>query len=86
MQRRQLILGLLALGPLGLSGCRSGSRGLRIACAGDSITFGLGLENRKKECYPHQLNLLLGEEFEVRNFGLSGTTVSYTHLTLPTKA
>ena len=48
----------------------------KVACIGDSITFGLGLPNREAECYPAQLQTMLDEKFpgqyEVRNFGNSG--------------
>ena len=47
----------------------------RVACVGDSITFGSGIEEREKFCYPAQLQGLLGEKFEVKNFGVSGTTM-----------
>lgn len=45
---------------------------IRIACIGDSITYGARVENREVQCYPAQLQKLLGDEYEVRNFGNSG--------------
>ena len=48
----------------------------KVACIGDSITYGLGLANREAESYPAQLQKMLDEygpgEYEVRNFGNSG--------------
>ena len=48
----------------------------RVACIGDSITYGFGLSDRERESYPAQLQKLLDERFpgkyEVRNFGNSG--------------
>jgi sialate O-acetylesterase len=41
----------------------------RIACIGNCITFGAGVENRELNCYPAQLQNMLGSKFEVRNFG-----------------
>lgn len=41
---------------------------IRVACVGDSITQGSG--------YPAKLQLLLGTNYLVGNFGVSGTTVS----------
>ena len=41
---------------------------IRVACVGDSITEGSG--------YPYKLNLLLGSNYIVGNFGVSGSTVS----------
>ncbi len=48
---------------------------MRIACVGNSITFGAGIENRDKNSYPAQLADLLGPEYEVGNFGISGATL-----------
>lgn len=48
---------------------------LRIACVGDSITFGAGVANREENSYPRVLADLLGEGFDVRNFGVSGATL-----------
>ncbi len=47
----------------------------KIACVGDSITFGSGIPAREKLSYPSQLGALLGDEYEVRNFGVSGATM-----------
>ena len=48
----------------------------KVACIGDSITYGLGLQDREVESYPAQLQKMLDERFpgqyEVRNFGNSG--------------
>ena len=41
---------------------------IRVACVGDSITQGSG--------YPGRLQILLGSNYLVRNFGVSGSTVS----------
>lgn len=48
---------------------------IRLACVGDSITYGVGVENRQSNCYPVVLGKLLGSRFEVRNFGVSGATL-----------
>ncbi len=49
---------------------------IKVACIGDSITFGYTLPDRNNTSYPHQLQLLLDEkypkQYEVRNFGNSG--------------
>jgi len=47
----------------------------RIACVGDSITYGAAIKDRTKNCYPAQLGRMLGEKFEVRNFGVNGATL-----------
>lgn len=48
---------------------------VRIACVGNSVTYGLGLNDRETESYPAQLQQLLGSTYEVGNFGLSGATL-----------
>ncbi|MDE5990296.1 MAG: hypothetical protein K2H36_01795 [Clostridia bacterium] len=48
----------------------------KIACIGDSLTYGSTLLNRKKECYPARLQRLLGEGYDVVNLGLVGHTVN----------
>lgn len=48
----------------------------RIACVGDSITFGTGvIWNRKRDAWPYQLGRLLGEKYQVVNYGISGASV-----------
>jgi len=61
---------------------------IRLACIGDSITFGAGIEERNTNSYPAQLAVMLGSRlqaarssrlsgsrWDVRNFGVSGTTL-----------
>ena len=58
-----------------LSGSASApERKIRVACVGDSITFGARVEDRKINSYPAVLGRLLGARYEVRNFGCSGAT------------
>lgn len=61
----------------GTLGSESKSRVLRVCCIGDSITYGSGLsgEEREKYSYPAQLQQLLGTQFEVSNYGVSGKTL-----------
>lgn len=47
----------------------------RIACVGNSITFGANIDNRKSNSYPAQLEAMLGERYEVRNFEKNGATL-----------
>lgn len=43
----------------------------RIACVGDSITYGYGLMGAfRRFCYPNQLQELLGSSYQVMNFGI----------------
>jgi len=48
---------------------------IHVACVGDSITLGVGVKSMKTNSYPAQLARLLGPGWEVRNFGVSGTTM-----------
>ena len=48
---------------------------IRVACVGDSITFGASIKDRENNNYPVVLGRSLGEKFEVRNFGVSGATL-----------
>ncbi|MBQ1254073.1 MAG: prolyl oligopeptidase family serine peptidase [Alistipes sp.] len=47
---------------------------IKVACVGNSITYGAFILNREHNSYPAQLQEYLGEEYEVKNFGISGTT------------
>jgi lysophospholipase L1-like esterase len=47
----------------------------RVACVGDSITFGSGIADRDRDSYPAVLGKLLGDSYDVRNFGVSGATL-----------
>lgn len=49
---------------------------IKVACVGDSVTYGHGIKNQPKNNYPSQLANLLGDEYNVRNFGISGSTTS----------
>ena len=48
---------------------------IKVACVGDSITFGAGVKDREHNSYPAQLGRMLGDKWEVRNFGVSGATL-----------
>lgn len=49
---------------------------IKVACIGDSITEGSDDPIEKaKYSYPGQLNKILGHPWEVKNFGVSGTTI-----------
>ena len=48
---------------------------IRVACIGNSVTYGYGHKDPSKTSYPSQLQELLGNDYEVRNFGHSGATL-----------
>lgn len=49
---------------------------VKVACIGDSITFGACIENRDTDSYPAQLQRLMGSAYEVRNYGFSARIMS----------
>ena len=48
---------------------------LKVACIGNSVTYGYGLRNRDSASYPVQLQHLLEPGYNVKNFGVSGSTL-----------
>lgn len=50
---------------------------IKVACVGNSITFGLTLPDSTREAlsYPGRLQTMLGDNYEVGNFGHSGSTL-----------
>ena len=48
---------------------------IRVACVGDSITFGATVKDRAKNSYPAVLGRMLDDTHEVRNFGVNGATM-----------
>ena len=48
---------------------------IKVACIGNSITYGYGLPDRTTQSYPAQLQKMLGESYQVENFGKSGATL-----------
>src|SRR5262245_37261270 len=57
------------------AGADAASEKVRVACVGDSITFGHGIKDREHASYPARLAVMLGDKYEVRNFGVSGATL-----------
>ena len=53
----------------------SGNPVIKVACVGDSITYGAGVEGRETNSYPAQLGEYLGSGFQVRNSSLATTTL-----------
>lgn len=50
---------------------------IKVACVGNSVTYGYGLQDREHDSYPVRLQEMLGEGYEVQNFGHSGATLLY---------
>ena len=68
--RKSLLMLLLVL-PL----LAAAQEKIKVACIGNSVTYGYGHKDPKATSYPTRLQQLLGEEYEVRNFGHSGATL-----------
>jgi len=48
---------------------------LKVACVGNSITFGSGIKDQIRDSYPAVLGRMLGKDYDVQNFGRSGATL-----------
>ena len=48
---------------------------IKVACIGNSVTYGYGHENPDSTSYPSQLAEMLGDDYKVGNFGKSGATL-----------
>jgi lysophospholipase L1-like esterase len=67
------IIKILIICSIMLLSINSGFGQIKVACIGDSITEGSGREH--PDSYPSQLQELLGDGYEVKNFGVSGRTL-----------
>ena len=48
---------------------------IKVACVGNSITYGIGVTHRATDAYPAQLQRLLGPHYVVGNFGKPSATL-----------
>ena len=71
---RRKIGGIILLCTLSLLAA-SQQKLLKVACIGNSVTYGYGLPNRDSTNYPARLQHLLGPGYAVKNFGVSGSTL-----------
>ena len=71
MKKQLLFISALVLGSLGWGQRKP----IKVACVGNSITYGYGIENREQNSYPSVLQRLLGKGYKVENFGHSGATL-----------
>ena len=73
-----VLLSALSIRPAGIvHAATEPARRIRIACVGNSITFGHDIVNRELNCYPAQLQALLGDGYDVGNFGRNAATLSH---------
>ena len=71
MKKQLFFISALVLGSLGWGQRKP----IKVACVGNSITYGYGIENREQNSYPSVLQRLLGKGYKVGNFGHSGATL-----------
>ncbi len=66
---------ITGIATLSLSTFTQAKQPIKVACIGDSITFGSTIADRSNNSYPAQLQRLLGAKYVVKNYGLSGHTM-----------
>ncbi|MCM1371944.1 MAG: GDSL-type esterase/lipase family protein [Bacteroides sp.] len=69
----RIFLLLCVLAMYGIAGFAQ--KKVRVACVGNSITYGYLLPDRETNAYPFRLQKMLGDGYEVGNFGKSGATL-----------
>ena len=60
---------------LTLNGVMARQKPLKVACIGNSVTYGAGLKDPATESYPAVLQNLLGTGYQIANFGRNGATL-----------
>ncbi len=73
---RKWIISLICILMCGPGASGHAKSRIRVACVGNSITYGAGVSNREMNNYPVQLQAMLGDKYLVRNFGKNGATLS----------
>ena len=48
---------------------------IKVACVGNSITYGAFIKKREQNAYPQQLQEILGYDWKIRNFGCNSATM-----------
>lgn len=66
---------IIVISCLLVAACEERKETLTVACIGDSITEGYGIERQCDNAYPALLDSILGPGYSVMNFGRSGTTM-----------
>ncbi len=72
---KKSLIFLFFLWAIALQAVSSRDKSVKVACIGNSITYGYGLPDRGTQAYPVLLQEMLGSSYEVRNFGKSGATL-----------
>jgi lysophospholipase L1-like esterase len=85
MKRKNIFQTLLLALVITAAACQQPGKGIvdvkqyeqpvRVACVGNSITYGAGIDHRDSLSYPAQLQRMLGSDWEVQNYGVSARTL-----------
>ena len=71
-----VMLSMLLTGSLSVEAARKKTvQKIKVACVGNSITYGTGIEDREHFSYPVQLQKMLGDKYLVGKFGKPGATL-----------
>jgi lysophospholipase L1-like esterase len=68
--KNRVLCQVLAIGLMGIADAQ-----IKVACIGNSITEGYGLQNASTQSYPSRLKAILGNGYTVQNDGASGRTM-----------
>jgi len=75
MSFKRIFLFFVSLMSLMLHANAQDAERIRVACVGNSITYGAFIHNRFQNSYPSFLQQYLGTDYDVRNFGVNGCTM-----------
>ena len=70
-----MLLAAICFSTTTMAASRKNVAKIRVACVGNSITYGTGIADRDHYSYPVQLQQMLGDRYEVANFGKPGATL-----------
>ncbi len=73
-----LFAALFSLVPACHAAEKAPDKPIKLAFIGASITAGYGTQNHERDSYPAQLARMLGEAWQIRNFGVSATTLIHS--------
>lgn len=75
MKKTHCLISICLLLGIATSWAQEASRPIKVVYVGNSITYGAGIENRDRDSYPAVLGQMLGDGYEVRNFGFNARTL-----------
>ena len=66
---------LIVVAALFIASANAQQHRIKVACIGNSITYGYGLPDRTTQSYPAQLQKMLGEPYQVKISGCKIGTI-----------